>query len=170
MDYTVKRSGRRTVALEISPEGKIIVRAPYFYPSHDIEKLIASHADWIAKTIEKVKSRPPQKVLSEQEINEKKKIAEERIVPRAKYYSKLMNLYPTGIKITAARKRYGSCSAKNSLCFSYMLADHSDRAIDYVVIHELAHIKYKNHGRNFYSLIEKYMPDYKSVIKEMKNK
>ena len=72
-----------------------------------------------------------------------------------------MGVRPTGIRITAARTRFGSCSAKNRLCFSWRLMDYPDAVIDYVVVHELAHIVHKNHGPRFWELVERYMPDYK---------
>lgn len=72
-----------------------------------------------------------------------------------------MGLTPAGIKITSAEKRFGSCSAKDSLCFSYRLMLYPPDAVDYVVVHELAHIRHKNHGKQFYALIAQVMPDYK---------
>ncbi|MEG1614194.1 MAG: M48 family metallopeptidase, partial [Oscillospiraceae bacterium] len=76
---------------------------------------------------------------------------------------------PTAVKITSAEKRFGSCSGKNSLCFSYRLMQYPQDAIDYVIVHELAHIKHKNHSKNFYELIEQYMPDYKERNAILKN-
>lgn len=74
----------------------------------------------------------------------------------------------TGIKITSAKTRYGSCSAKNSLCFSLYLMQKPLYAVDYVIVHELAHTVHHNHGKDFYKLIEKYMPDYKDRISVLK--
>ena len=97
-------------------------------------------------------------------IEKAKKILPDKVA----YYSKLMNLYPTALKITAAKTRFGSCSGKDSICFSYLLMRYPDEAIDYVVVHELAHIKHKNHSKAFYALIEKYLPDYKEREKLLK--
>ena len=72
-----------------------------------------------------------------------------------------MGVTPTGLKITTARKRYGSCSPTNSLCFSCFLMARPEAAIDLVVVHELCHIKEKNHGPRFYALLEQYLPDHK---------
>jgi predicted metal-dependent hydrolase len=72
-----------------------------------------------------------------------------------------MGVEPNAIKITAAKKRFGSCSGKNSICFSLFLMAYPKEAVDYVVVHELAHIKEKNHGKNFYRFIASVMPDYK---------
>ena len=81
--------------------------------------------------------------------------------PLVEKYSKLMGLKPSSVKITSAEKRFGSCSSKNGLCFSWRLLAYPTAAVEYVVVHELAHIKHHNHSAAFYALIEKYMPDYK---------
>ena len=79
-----------------------------------------------------------------------------------------MGVTPTGIKITTARKRYGSCSGKNSLCFSCFLMNYPEEAIELVVVHELCHIKVRNHGPDFYALLEQYLPDHKERKKLLK--
>jgi predicted metal-dependent hydrolase len=81
-----------------------------------------------------------------------------------------MGLRPAGVKITSAAKRFGSCSAKNSLCFSWRLMRYPEAAIDYVIVHELAHIRHKNHGRDFYTLIGAVLPDYRERKKLLKYK
>ena len=83
------------------------------------------------------------------------------MIGRVDYYSRLMNVKPTGIKITSAKKRFGSCSGKNSICFSYYLMLYPKEAVDYVVVHELAHIRHHNHSKDFYSFVSEFMPDYK---------
>ena len=80
-----------------------------------------------------------------------------------------MGVCPTGITVTGAQKRFGSCSAKDRLCFSYHLMRYPEPAIDYVVVHELAHIFHKNHSKSFYAYVEKYMPDYKECEKLLKS-
>ena len=73
----------------------------------------------------------------------------------------LMGLRPAGITITGARTRFGSCSSKRRISFSFRLMQYPPEAIDYVVVHELAHLRHMNHSAQFYALIEQYMPDYK---------
>ena len=72
-----------------------------------------------------------------------------------------MGLTYTGITITGAKTRYGSCSPKNRLCFSWRLMAYPESAIDYVVVHELAHIVHRNHGPEFHKLVESVLPDHK---------
>ena len=76
-------------------------------------------------------------------------------------YAELMNVSYKSVKITSAQKRFGSCSGKNNICFSYILMQYPIEAVEYVVVHELAHTVHHNHSREFYSLIERYLPDYK---------
>ena len=76
-----------------------------------------------------------------------------------------MQVKPASVKINSAKKRYGSCSGTNNLNFSLYLMDKDERFIDYVVVHELAHIKHHNHSSDFYKFIEQFMPDYKYRMK-----
>ena len=80
---------------------------------------------------------------------------------RVAYWAGVMGVRPTGIKITSARTRFGSCSGKNSLCFSLYLMAYPSEAIEYVVVHELAHIRHKNHSPAFYAEVERYLPDWR---------
>ena len=67
------------------------------------------------------------------------------------YYSEQMGLYPTQVRITGARTRFGSCSSQGHICFSWRLMQYPPEAIDYVVVHELAHLRYMSHGAEFYA-------------------
>ncbi len=168
-EYTVIRSKRRTLALEVTPELTVRVRAPLRAPDRSVRQLVESHSDWIEKALERQRERGAVRPrLSEEEIGALKRKAAELIPPRVARYAAVMDLHPTGVKITGAEKRYGSCSGKNSLCFSYRLMLCPDAAIDYVVVHELAHIRHKNHGREFYALIASVLPDFKQRRKLLK--
>ena len=90
-----------------------------------------------------------------------KKEAKERIKERVDYYSRRFRLIPEGIKITSARFRWGSCSRDNRLSFSWRIIMGSLSVIDYVLIHELVHIREKNHSRNFWNYLESVFPGYK---------
>ena len=167
-DYTLIKSRRKTLALEISRNCEVIVRAPYAVPQKKIDEFVLQHESWIAKGLEKQKKRAESiNSLTEKDIAQLKKRAREYLPARTEYYAKLMGVKYSGVKITSAVTRYGSCSAANSICYSYRLMQKPLSAVDYVVVHELAHTVHKNHGRQFYALIEKYLPDYKQRIKEL---
>ena len=168
-EYTLIRSGRKTLALEISRDCKVIVRAPQKMPQKKIDEFVEQYDSWIKKNLEKQRKRAnEQSRLTENDIVELKRRAYDYLLERTEYFAKIMGVEYSGVKITSAKTRYGSCSAENSICFSYLLMLKPLRAVDYVVVHELAHTVHHNHSRQFYAFIEKYMPDYKERIKELK--
>ena len=168
--YVLIRSNRKTLALEITGDCRILVRAPLRLPQKQIDAFVESHSAWITKHLEQQRRRsettPPPP--SPEQIARLKEAARKIIPEKVAYWSQKMGVTPTGIKITTARKRYGSCSGKNSLCFSCFLMEYPEQAIDLVVVHELCHIYEKNHGPRFYTLLEHYLPDYKERKKLLK--
>ena len=161
--YELIRSSRKTLALEITRDCRVVVRAPHRLPRDRIDAFVAQHEAWIASHLERQRQRVAAMPLAptQEEIAALKARAREILPPKVAYYSQKMGLSPTGIRITTARKRYGSCSGKNSLCFSCFLVNYPDAAIDLVVVHELCHIQVKNHGPAFYALLESVLPDYR---------
>ena len=168
--YELIRSRRKTLALEITADCRILVRAPMRLSQARIDAFVESHAGWIARHLERQRQRagkmPP--APTESEIEALKKKARAVLPEKVAFWSQKMGVKPTGIKITTARKRYGSCSGKNSLCFSCFLMNYPEEAIDLVVVHELCHIKVRNHGPDFYALLEQYLPDHKERKKLLK--
>ena len=161
-EYTLIRSARKTLALEVSREGEIIVRAPNRVSRGDIDRFVTKHEAWLEKALARQSER--REKYPEPTAEERKELiarAKAVLPTKIEKYAALMDVRPTGVKITSAEKRFGSCSGKNSLCFSWRLMRYPEAAIDYVVVHELAHIRYKNHGKLFYEFIESILPDYK---------
>ena len=87
--------------------------------------------------------------------------AKDKLLERIAYYSNRLQLFPKGIKITSAKHRWGSCSRDNRLCVSWRIIMASLDVLDYVLIHELVHIKEKNHSRRFWNYLESIIPDYR---------
>ena len=169
-EYKLVRSKRKSLSVEVNKKLEVIVRAPYLLPKFTIESFVKSKEQWIENAILKMQSKLENAPadLSADELNLLKQKAKEILPQKVEYYSKLTGLVPTTVKITSARTRFGSCSGKNSICFSCRLMRYPEEAIDYVVVHELAHIKHHNHSKQFWALVEKYMPDYKERKKLLK--
>ena len=72
-----------------------------------------------------------------------------------------MNVKPAKVKINGAKTRWGSCSAKGNINFSWRLVRADDDLIDYVIVHELAHLTEMNHSSRFWAIVESVMPDYR---------
>ena len=159
--YELIRSDRRTLAVEITRDGRVLVRAPRRLSQAAIDGFLSRHEAWIARHLEKRRSAPLPPEPTAEEIAALKDRARAALPEKVALWARRMGVTPTGLKITSARKRYGSCSGKNSLCFSCFLMNCPESAIDLVVVHELCHIKVKNHGPAFYALLERYLPDYR---------
>lgn len=161
--YELIRSRRKTLALEITRDCRLLVRAPLRVSKAHIDAFVSGNAAWIARHLEEQRLRaagaPPPP--TEEEIAALKERARIELPPKIASWSEKMGVTPTGFKVTSAKKRYGSCSGKNSLCFSCYLMRCPEEAVDLVVVHELCHIREKNHGPGFYALLERYLPDYR---------
>jgi hypothetical protein len=90
------------------------------------------------------------------------------IVPEVEKWSKIMNLYPRAIKFRKTKRQWGSCSGLNHISFNTMLMKLPPNVIEYVIIHELAHIKHKHHKKDFWALVENYCPNHKTIRKQLK--
>ena len=170
ISYTLIRSSRRTVSAEVTRAGELIVRAPRHMPAAEIGMVLAKHSRWIAE------KQAHQQMLAEKypepdaaEEAALRARAKEYLPRRVDYYGAIMGLRPAWVKITSARKRFGSCGPENGICFAWRLMRYPEAAIDYVVVHELAHIVHKNHSRAFYGLVERILPDWReraALLKE----
>ena len=169
MEYEIKRSDRRTVAITIR-DGKVILRAPKRLSDKDAEKIINSHLEWInSKLSESEKKKEAEPQLSDKEIAALKRSARKFFADKTAYFSKIMNLQYGRITITSAKTRFGSCSSKGNISYSYRLMLYPEEAREYVVVHELAHLLEMNHSKRFYAVVEKYLPDYKLRRRLLKN-
>ncbi len=168
MDYKVEYSKRKTLSLCIKHES-LVVKAPIGTSQRRIDEIVYSHIDWVEKHIANQKKRnakyPP---LTDEEIKDLRRLAKRVLPTKVEFYSKKMGLKYGRITVTGAKTRFGSCSSKGNLSFSYRLMRYPEAAIDYVVVHELAHTKEMNHSPAFYKIIESVLPDYKERARLLK--
>jgi predicted metal-dependent hydrolase len=198
------RSKRRTIALEIDQQGRLIVRAPRYSPDAEIHSMISAKRDWILKKQELARQRaleaPPRQFVPGEEflyLGEtypleyvdvdkphlvlngsfqmsagKRSAAREVfetwyrkqaalvIKPRTQSLAQQHGYQPATIRINGARTRWGSCGPKGSLNFTWRLVMAPQQAIDYVIIHELVHLRIRSHSRQYWGTVGRIMPDY----------
>ena len=170
MELKIIYSNRKTLCLKVEQDGSVTVRSPRGISRQEIDSFAKRHASWIEKRkAEALRRRQAQQELDSAALMRLKNEAKAYIPARVEYYAGIMGVRPTGIRITAAKTRFGSCSERDSLCFSLYLMCYSKEAVDAVIVHELAHIRHKNHSREFYDEVEKVLPDYKERKKLLKN-
>lgn len=169
MKYKILRDKKRKrVAITVDLYGQVIVKANIKTSDAFIDKFVNNNIKWVENRKKIMLERRPYIINPTQEqISAMKKDALVCMTNITNKYAGIMDLKPTGIKITSAKKRWGSCSSRNSICYTYNVMALPERCREYLAIHELAHIKEKNHSLKFYKIIEKYMPDYKEIQTEL---
>jgi predicted metal-dependent hydrolase len=199
--YTLIKSERKTISITVTPDGKIVVKAPVRAKKTDVDCFIREKQEWIKShvSIQQETARKREEFLSsrlekltflgrEYPVVLKKpygfdgecftfpdlpfeqlrpsiigfyrNTAKAYIAERVDFFARQMGVKPSAVKINSARTRWGSCSAKASLNFSWKLMLADKKIVDYVVVHELCHIKEMNHSPQFWSEVEKILPDY----------
>lgn len=168
----VIRSKRKTLAIEIRPDMRVVVRAPEKIPQNEIMKFVEEKQNWIKKHLvqmyfkaEEIKKQKKEPALTNADIEKLCQKALSVIPDKVKYYAEIMGVTYGRITIRNQKTRWGSCSSKGNLNFNCLLMLMPDKVLDYVVVHELCHLKQMNHSKKFWKEVERYMPDYKNYKK-----
>jgi predicted metal-dependent hydrolase len=199
----IVRSRRRTIALVITPEARLIVRAPLRASAAMIDELVREKQGWIRKTVAKMKQRPQVMVhaYAEGEVffflgreyplhivddgraaiertdrlcvsqtlqpdirHELKRWyvreAEKEIRARCMWFSMTTGYTPVSVRISDARQRWGSCTSTGGINFSWRLIQAPLEIVDYVIVHELVHLRQPDHSKKFWNKVRDIMPDY----------
>lgn len=167
MNYQIIPSNRKTISLQITPEGEIRVRCPYSMTQGEIHKFVEEHRSWIEKHMPKQEAISAPK-FTEQEIQNLAQQALTDIPQRVKYFAKKMNVLFGNITIRCQRTKWGSCSGKGNLNFNCLLMLAPEAVRDYVVVHELCHRKEMNHSPKFWAEVEAVLPNYAQCRKWLK--
>ncbi|MDF3001857.1 MAG: metal-dependent hydrolase [Bacillota bacterium] len=171
MEYNLVRSKRKTLALYVRQDGSLEVRSPLKTSKRYIEDFIKQKQDWITTTRSKLSERQETKKtvqISAADAARYKKQAKEYLQHKCRYYSQLMGLIPSAVRINSAKTRWGSCNGRGEINFTFRLIFAPEELIDYVVVHELAHLKEMNHSASFWAVVEQTMPDYRERRKRMR--
>ena len=207
------RTKRKTIALMIDRDGRLVVRAPLRATNRQIMELVEEKAAWIRKKQEEAKASYS-KVLPKEYVNGEgfeflgksyrlrivetarpaltlaegefrlsrqalpraeavftawyREQARELLSLRVTWYAELFGLKVTGLRINSARTRWGSCNAQGSLNFTWRLVMAPLSVVDYVVVHELVHTRFRNHRREFWMAVKEILPDYKQRMNWLK--
>ena len=165
-DAQVIRSSRRTVAVEITRDRRVLVRAPLRMKDRDIEAFLELKSPWITAHLARpVTTQPP---LTEEEKAALMASAREDIPRRVAQFAPQVGVSVGRITIRCQHTRWGSCSSKGNLNFNCLLMLCPQWVRDYVVIHELCHRREMNHSPRFWVLVAEHCPDYNAARKWLK--
>lgn len=165
-DIEVRRSTRKTIALEIRPDGSLLMRVPRQMTAREIDAFLDEQDGWIRTHLAQVQARqaelPQTEPLTAEQIRALADQALQVIPERVRYYAPLVGVTYGRITIRNQRTRWGSCSAKGNLNFNCLLMLMPPEILDYVVVHELAHRREMNHSPAFWAIVESVLPDYRT--------
>ncbi len=165
---TLIRSRRKTLSIQVRPDGSLVVRAPLHMPEAEIRRFLAAKADWIARQQARARAAAPETPLSPAQLETLKARARELLPRRAAHFAPLVGVNYGTLTVRAQRTRWGSCSAKGNLSFNCLLLLCPPEVIDYVVVHELCHRRQMNHSPRFWALVEQVLPDYRQQVQYLK--
>jgi len=169
ISYKVKKSKRaKRMILSISREAELIVTLPYGKIGENIvERFIRDKSNWIIKKIDFLKNKS-QKMILPENYQECKIKVHQFAKERTDFYNKLYSFKYKCIFIKNHGNRWGSCSSRKNLNFNYRIMFLPLALADYIVVHELCHLKEMNHSKNFWQLVAKVFPDHKILRKELR--
>lgn len=166
--YLLKRSTRaRTMRLSVHPDARVVVTVPYFFGADSIERFVIKHSDWIARHVGRARGRSVIRIQS-REIPMLKKRALALASARCAHFATTYGCAFKKITIRAQKSRWGSCSRAGNLSFNYKIAVLPPHIADYIVVHELCHLDEMNHGKKFWDLVAKTVPEHKTTRAELR--
>lgn len=174
-EITLIRSRRKSLAIEITPELQVVVRAPARMPVREINAFVQEKDGWIRAHLQRMaekrrlREQYREPALSKEELQELATQAMKLIPQKVRYYAPIIGVTYGRITIRNQRTRWGSCSGKGNLNFNCLLLLMPEEVLDYVVVHELCHRKEMNHSVRFWAEVEKILPDYRQRRKWLKD-
>lgn len=172
IEYEIKKSLRtRTVRIAVFPDGRVKVFAPTIVPDQAIEKYLRSKGEWIKKHLKRMEERKANSFLPKfhpGDYEKHKGKALELIGGLVEKHRLRLAVSPAKISIRRQKSRWGSCSRKGNLNFNYRIVFLPERLAEYIVVHELCHLKEFNHSSKFWALVSSVVPDYRQVRKTLR--
>lgn len=164
--YRLIRSDRKTLAIQITQDGEVVVRAPRRCAQSAIDAFVTQKSGWIGQKVNEMLQRREQagqavKVMTKEALKQSQEQAKRVFGERVPYYAGLMGVSYCRMTLRDQKTRWGSCSSRGNLNFNWRLIFAPLQVLDYVIIHELAHLKEMNHSPRFYAVVAQVMPDYK---------
>lgn len=171
--YTLKFSRRaRHMRLTVSCEGAVAVTLPRGLPEHKAEHFIRQKAAWILKKIEYFRRFKPSEVILDKpkHYNEHRNQAFLFVRDRVAHFQSHYGVAYRAITIKNQKTRWGSCSKKGNLNFNYKLLFLPPELADYLIVHELCHLREFNHSPRFWNLVRQTMPKYREYRKLLRHR
>ncbi len=172
IEYKIRRSRRaKNLRIAVYSDARVVVSLPWRMSESFAEKFIREKSSWILDKIFHFKKFGKTSLLrtgSRDDFLKNKKAASELAEERVKFYNRVYGFKYEKIAVKNQTTRWGSCSKKGNLNFNYRILFLPKPLADYLVVHELCHLKEFNHSKRFWDLVGKTIPEYNKIRKELK--
>lgn len=161
MDYQIIRSARRTLSLEITREGKVILRCPHRTSRQEITRFLSEKEHWLMTHLQQLESRPKEPPLTQSQLAALKQQAKDLFPQEVAALAQRLNIRYGRVTVRAQKSRWGSCSREGNISLNCLLLLVPEEVRTYVMVHELCHRKYMDHSAAFWKAVEEAFPDYR---------
>lgn len=171
LDFTIRKSYlAKRLRLAVHPDGSVVVTLPKRAAEHHAARFVAQQADWILKKQAYWRAHPqPQARFTAADYKKYKEEARLRLTEIVERFARQYGFSYRAITIRNQTSRWGSCSRTGTLSFNYKLIFMSPAVQEYVVVHELCHLKEMNHSPKFWMLVSRIIPDYTERRRELRH-
>ena len=171
-EYTIKNARRaKGVRITIYADSRVSVTKPRWVSKKFAEDFVQERHEWILEQVSKNRNNPNNILgkYGEREYKEQKKNARTLVERKVKEINKIYNFNYKNIYIRNQRTRWGSCSSKGNLSFNFKIVYLPEDLQDYLIAHELCHLKHMDHSQNFWDCVARAIPDYKEKSRRLRN-
>lgn len=172
IEYVFKRTQRsKSVKLAVYQDGRFVVSAPKWYPMYVVNRFIEEKSQWIFDKVKDFDFDLLRRKKADEAAEYRKyvKLARAVVASRLEFFNRRYGFAYNRVAIKNQKTCWGSCSGKANLNFNYKIINLPEEMRDYVIVHELCHLKELNHSRNFWKLVEQALPDYRELRRRLKN-
>ncbi len=174
--YKVLKSRRtKNLRITVKQNGECVVSAPKWVSENTIKRFVESKLDWVLKALRNFRNKGFLQGVKTQTKRQKraeylslKEKARALVLTKLEFFNQYYNFKYNKVAIRAQSTRWGSCSGKANLNFNFKVVRLPENLLDYIVVHELCHLKEFNHSKDFWNLVGETIPDFKNRVKELK--
>ncbi len=171
LKYTLRKSKRaKRVRLAVYCDGSVVVTSPFWVRRSGIDKFVSEKRQWVMDKVKfytSIDSRAV-RVFSHDDYCKHKDVALALVKERVEFFNKSYQYLFNKVSVKNQKTRWGSCSRKRNMNFNYKILFLPDHLRDYIVVHEICHLKELNHSQKFWSLVGETFPDYLKIRKELR--
>ncbi len=171
-EYTIKKSRRaKYLRISVYPNKSVVVTTPISIPTENADEYVAKNIKWIQDKLTILNKRGLVERIpsSKRDYKKYKAGALSLAAQKLNFFNEIYGYKFNTVSIRNQKTRWGSCSRKGSLSFNYKIVLIPNDLTDYIIVHELCHLKELNHSKNFWGLVTKAIPNYKELRKRIKN-